>query len=195
MLEIEDSRSDSELIKDFADGDEGAFNALYCRYRKQLYGFLHNMIPGNNAEIDEVFEETWLKVIDKLHRYRDDGKFSAWLFRVAKNVFIDRIRKHHADRFVSIDREDVPDFTAQESGISPERVLGASDLGKAIVSALQTLPQEQKEVFLLREQDLSFKEISQIQSCSLNTVLSRMRYALQGLRKYLSQIDNGGLLK
>ena len=86
--------SDSELIKAFGEGDHAAFETLYHRYRRQLYGFLSNLIPGNPAEVDEVFEETWLRVIDKLPKYRDDGKFSAWLFRVSRNLFIDRVRRN-----------------------------------------------------------------------------------------------------
>ena len=82
-----------------------------------------------------------------------------------------------------------------DNAFSPERELGASDTGKAIMAAIKQLPLEQREVFMLREQDLSFKEIAKIQNCSLNTALSRMRYALQTLRNYLSEFDRGGLIK
>ena len=186
--------SDSQLIKAYCNGDEGAFNTLYYRYRKLLYGYLTNMIPGNPCDVDEVFESTWLRVIDKLPKYRDDGKFGAWLFRVARNIFIDRVRMSKPGKFVTIDAEDSPDI-AGSTELSPDRVTGSSDLAQVIQKALSQLPDEQREVFLLREQDLSFKEIADMQRCSLNTVLSRMRYALKSLRSFLSEIDRGGLVK
>ena len=186
--------SDAQLIAGYLDGDEKCFEMLYYRYRKVLYGYLNNMLAGNQAEADEVFAETWTKVIDKLPRYRDEGKFSAWLFRMAKNIFIDRIRRSHPERFMSIDDENMMTLP-DDNAFSPDRTLGATDTGKAIMEAISQLPNEQKEVFILREQDMSFKEIAQIQKCSLNTVLSRMRYAIKTLRSYLSDFDRGGLIK
>ena len=187
-------RSDIQLINAYLKGDEKSFEELYFRYRKPLYGYLNNMLMGNQSEADEVFSETWTRVIDKLPKYRDDGKFSAWLFRMAKNIFIDRLRRSHPERFVAIEDENMAELP-DDNAFSPERELGASDTGKAIMTAINQLPKEQKEVFMLREQELSFKDIAQIQQCSLNTVLSRMRYALQTLRNYLSEFDRGGLIK
>ena len=187
-------RSDQELIAGYLAGDEKSFETLYFRYRKLLYGYLNNLMPGDPAGADEVFAECWTKVINKLSRYRDDGKFSAWLFRVAKNVFIDRIRRSHPERFISADDENIPELP-DDSTVSPDQELGASDTGKMILAALNELPPEQREVFILREQDLSFKEIAEIQNCSLNTALSRMRYAIKSLRIFLSGIDRGGLIK
>lgn len=186
--------SDIELIKGYCSGNEEAFNVLYFRYRKLLYGYLSNMIPGNPCEADEVFEETWLRVIDKLPGYRDDGKFSAWLFRLARNIFIDRIRKNKPERFMTIDAEESPEI-AGETEMSPDRTVGNRDLARVIEDAMQQLPIEQKEVFLLREQGLSFKDIAEIQRATLNTVLSRMRYALRSMKSFLSGIDRGGLVK
>ena len=193
MMNENSQRSDIQLINAYLTGDEKSFEELYFRYRKTLYGYLNNL-SGNQSEADEVFAETWTRVIDKLPKYRDDGKFSAWLFRMAKNIFIDRIRRNHPERFVAIDDENMAELP-DDSAFSPERELGASDTGKAIMAAINQLPLEQREVFMLREQDLSFKEIAKIQNCSLNTALSRMRYALQTLRNYLSDFDRGGLIK
>ena len=94
MKEREFDAGDGELIAAFVRGDEKAFEQLYGRYKRQLYGFLNNLITDNPAEVDEVFEETWLRVLDKLPGYRDEGRFSAWLFRIGRNIFIDRLRKN-----------------------------------------------------------------------------------------------------
>ena len=174
---------DMVLIKAYTAGNERAFEVLYRRYRKQLYGYLYNLMSGNAAEAEEVFEETWIKVIDKLPSYRDQGKFSAWLFRVARNIFIDTVRrnKRSALPLESGDLPDVPDWSRR-----PERELEDQETAAIIAGALDQLPADQKEVFLLRQQELSFKEIAKIQSCSVNTVLGRMHYAVRNLKKLLT---------
>lgn len=188
--------NDAGLIRAYLKGDEKAFEVLYYRYRKPLYGFLNNLAGGNGSEADEVFAETWLRVIDKLSKYNDSGKFSAWLFRISRNIFIDRLRHNKPERFVTIDGDDQIEIMAGSSEFSPDREIGAGDISKEIYRALTSLQPEQKEVFLLREEaELSFKEIAEIQQCSIGTVLSRMRYALKKLRLILRNIDSGGLLK
>ena len=136
-------RSDIQLISAYLHGDEKSFEELYFRYRKLLYGYLNNLC-GNDSEADEVFSETWTRAIDNLSKYRDNGKFSAWLFRLAKNIFIDRIRRAHPERFTAIDDENMPDLP-DDNAFSPDRELGASDTGKAIIDAINKLPQEQKD--------------------------------------------------
>lgn len=185
---------DIELIRAYANGDEKAFETLYYRYRQPLYGYLNNL-TGKSCEADEVFSETWQKVIKKLPKYQDNGKFSAWLFRIARNIFIDNLRRNKPERFVTADAEDSIDLTESDN-YSPDRQLGRGDISSAINAALDSLQPEQKEVFLLREEnELSFKEIAEIQECSLGTVLSRMRYALKKLRLFLENVDSGGLLR
>jgi RNA polymerase sigma-70 factor (ECF subfamily) len=188
-----ESLKDTELINLFLQGDETGFETLYYRYRKNLYGFLNNMTRDANTA-DEVFEETWLKVIDNLQKYRDDGKFSAWLFRVARNIFYDKCRKKKT--ICEVEFDDVMlDETMTATLPEPDREMSAAELGKWIQTGLEELPDEQKEVFLLRQQDLSFKEISDLQKCSINTVLSRMQYALKSLKNFLNSIDNGDFLQ
>ena len=186
---------DAELIRAYAKGDEKAFETLYYRYRKPLYGYLNNLVGNNAAEADEVFSEAWQRAIKKLPKYQDSGKFSAWLFRVARNIYIDRLRHNKPEKFVTTDSDDSMELSGV-TDFSPDRQLGTLDISAAVNAALDSLQQEQREVFLLREEgELSFKEIAEIQHCSLGTVLSRMRYALKKLRTFLENIDSGGLLR
>ena len=188
-----ESLEDKQLIKLFSRGDENAFESLYFRYRKNLYGFLNNMI-NDQTTADEIFEDTWLKVINNIDKYRDDGKFSAWLFKIARNIFYDRCRQKK--NLCEVEFDDViMDETMSSICPEPDRTMSAEELGEYIAQGINSLPDEQKEVFLLRQQDFSFKEISEMQNCSINTALSRMQYAMKFLRNFLSSIDNGELAK
>ena len=190
MQTAEEQPADAVLIKGFIHGDEAAFEVLYHRYRRQLYAFLNNLI-GAGAECDEVFEETWLKVIDQLPRYKDEGRFGAWLFRVGRNLFYDRLRRNRHEReHLSLDVEEPPQIAAP-AGYGPGEKLELSEVERLVNAAVAELPQELRETFLLRQQGVAFKEIAEIQRCSINTALSRMQYALRALRKSLSGIDRG----
>lgn len=186
--------SDAELLKAFGKGEEKAFETLYNRYRNLLYGYLNNLCCGNHSEADEVFEETWLKVIENAPKYRDEGKFSAWLFRIARNIFIDRLRRYKPE--VALEKPELDAMLENHlSGISQSKV-EIDDIRQTLTRALADLPPEQREVFLLREEEmLSFREIAEIQACAVGTVLSRMRYALKNLRTFLTDIDSGGFLR
>lgn len=173
---------DMMLIQAYIAGDERAFEILYQRYRRQLYGYLCNLLSGNTSDADELFEETWIKVIDKLSTYRDQGKFSAWLFRVARNVFIDTMRKNKEQLF-SMDSGDLPEVPDWSE--TPGEAMDDEDTARILEKAVGGLPVDQREVFLMRQQSLSFKEIAGIQGCSINTVLGRMHYAVRNLKKLI----------
>ena len=186
MNAVNDTSGDTELISAYIRGDERAFEILYHRYKRQLYGYLNNLQRGSSIDPDDVFEETWLKVIDKLPKYREQGRFSAWLFRLGHNIFIDKIRKNGGVALQSIDREDMPELPEPEHR-QPAGEMANAELGKEIEKAVHSLSAEQREVFLLRQQELSFKEIATIQNCPVNTVLSRMHYAIKNLRIFLAE--------
>ena len=181
MDDEEKTTSDSELIELFQKGDRNAFIELYSRYKKMVYSYLNSLNP---EYADDLFQELWLKVIDKLPMYDERNQFRAWLFRIAHNMAMDRFRRVARHGYVfSVDEEDTPEIV--QHGSEPWRNLDRSELSKAIGEAIQMLPIEQKEVFIWRQNGLSFREIAERQSCSLNTALARMQYALKNLRKQL----------
>ncbi len=189
-------KTDIELIQEFAIGNEQSFEILYHRHKGQLYGFLNHLLQGNRSEIDEVFSETWIKVLDKLPKYKDQGRFSAWLFKMSRNIFIDRLRREKRWKFaVSLDNDDVALQLTGSKTMEPDLEIEFAEINQAVEAGLDKLPLEQREVFLLRQQNLAFKEIAEIQNCSINTVLGRMQYALKNLRQHLHGVDNGGLIK
>ena len=175
-----DGLSDKELIELYLKNDENAFEVLYQRYRKPLYSYLNKMLPGQPALVDDLFQQTWMKVIKSLERYKDSQNFLAWCIRIGRNLSIDYFRKENKKSMVNYE-----DISLIEGGAGPLQSISESELGQAIGKAVATLPSDQQEVFVLRQQNLSFKEIAEIQNTSLNTTLGRMHYAVNKLRKIL----------
>ena len=85
--------TDEKLIKKYLHGDEQAFNELYQRYRKPVYAYLNNMLHNRRDIVEDVFQQTWIRVIAALSKYRDDGSFISWIYRIARNLTIDYFRR------------------------------------------------------------------------------------------------------
>ncbi|MBO5959359.1 MAG: sigma-70 family RNA polymerase sigma factor [Lentisphaeria bacterium] len=180
----QNGQSDQELIRAYLYGDPAAFDLLYERYRRPLYGYLKNLLRGEQANLDDIFQKTWLKAIDNLHRYENREKFSAWLMRIAYHLTIDLYRKGKRLAESEFDEKFEALLPADES-FAPDSQIRNRELADAIEEAVQTLSPEIRSVFLMRCEDLSFKEIAAIQKCSINTCLARMQYALKKLRVQL----------
>lgn len=177
---------DAELLVQYRNGNVEALEQLVEQYRRPLFKFILNMV-GGQEEAEEIFQEVWFRVIKNIDKYRDD-KFLSWLFRIARNFIIDRLRGRKNN--VSLDGQNRAGISLMDTipgpGRSPAAQVGNRDLGRKIAEAVAALPTEQKEVFLMRvEGDLAFKEIGKIQRVSINTVLARMQYALAKLRNEL----------
>jgi RNA polymerase sigma-70 factor, ECF subfamily len=175
--------ADNKLINLYLDQDDEAFEILYSRYKNAVYSYLNKLIPGQTVLVDDLFQQTWMKVVSKIDKYRDQQNFLAWVIRISRNLSIDHFRKEGRKKTTSM--EGVEPST---SGLSlPSAGLENSELGQAIALAVETLPQEQREVFVLRQQNVSFKEIAVIQETTLNTTLGRMHYAVNKLRSVLKE--------
>lgn len=183
--ETPDIQTDQELIRSYLGGNAQAFDLLYERYRQPLYGYLQNLLRGEKANADDIFQRTWLKAIDNLHRYENREKFSAWLMRIAYNQTIDLFRAGKRRAESEFDEKFEAILPAAES-FAPDSNIQNRELADAIQEAIQTLSPEIRAVFLMRCENISFKEIAVIQKCSINTCLARMQYALKKLRTQLS---------
>ena len=178
------NKPDIELIKGYLGGAGNDFEELYDRYKKMLYGYLNNMLPQQQSTVDDIFQQTWLKVIEKLPEYKCSNRFSAWLFRIAHNLTIDHFRRSKKfNNQVELDSEDAPELPDKDNLVWEN--MDRSDFERAMGQVLETLQEEQREVFMLRLDKISFKEIAEIQNCSINTVLARMQYAMKNLKKSL----------
>lgn len=177
--------SDDLLTAAARGGDEHAIELLFERYRRNVYAYLNRMLNGDSMTADDIFQELWIKVINKLPEYKETGKFSAWLFRVARNQVMEHFRREKSRARIGAVTDDgsLPETAGLTS--NPGSMVGAQDLSDRLQQLLDELPMEQKEVFLMRQQDLSFKEIARIQQCPINTALGRMHQCLKFLRQKL----------
>lgn len=171
--------SDIELIEKYLANDCDAFEVLYNRYRKQLYAYLNRLLPGQHALADDIFQQTWIRVIRRLPEYKDSQKFLAWVMRISHNLTIDHFRKNKRE-FIYEDTENDKLFSSDS--FLPWMDLDREELAIALDGCIAKLNDEQREVFLMRQEEISFKEIAEIQSSSINTALGRMQYALRNLR-------------
>ncbi len=193
-----DPGSDSSLIARFLSGDTTAFEALINIYRQQVYSYLCRMV-GDSEAAKDLFQDVILNVLNALPKYREQQKFSNWLFSIAHNLAMNHIQKqkHQSavileDSFADANSELIG--TLADESFSPEEILNKKELQEILKTSIEKLPVEQKQILLLREYSgLPFKEIAQMLECPLNTVLGRMRYALLNLRKIIHQEFGGDI--
>jgi RNA polymerase sigma-70 factor, ECF subfamily len=184
--------SETIWLNRYKNGDVEALGRLVEHYRRPLFSFILRM-TGDSMKAEEVFQEVWCKAIRKLDTYTEHALLS-WLFRIAHNHIIDLARKKKPDASLQDPRGSAEEHRTLEDQIEsplpgPEELLGRQEIRTCIARAVQDLPADQKEVFLLRtEADLSFKEIAEIQKVSINTALGRMQYALARLRNALHEV-------
>lgn len=181
------STDDSLYLARYRDGDVAALEALVEKYRRPLFGFILRMTEGRE-EAEDIFQETWIRAIRNLHRYRD-RRLLSWLFRIAHNVIIDRSRKKKPACSLQDESHTglTPADTLAAPNPAPDQQHSQTDLGTQIQHAISALPPEQRRVFVLRmDSELSFKEIAELESIPLNTALARMRYAIDKLRTTLA---------
>lgn len=177
--------SDENLMLAYAAGDAAAFARLYERHRGKLYRFLARQLHGNGALADELFQDVWQRVIAARNNWKPDAAFSTWLYRIAHNRLADHWRALSHRPPAPEDGDEraarIPDPD------TPERHLSEFEERRRLRMALDELPEEQREVVLLRlEQDLSLEEIGEITGVGRETVKSRLRYAMDKLRQRLN---------
>ncbi|WP_256671775.1 RNA polymerase sigma factor [Pseudomonas sp. PB106] len=178
--------SDESLLARYREGDGAAFEILYARHRQGLYRFLLGL-SGKAELADEVFQETWLSLIRSASQPQGRATFRTWLFQIARNRLIDHWRKHGAHQPLH-DSYDEQSHAVSDETNDPEQLLSLSRDSQRLESALQTLPADQREVFLLRAHgDLDLAQIASLTETPLETVKSRLRYAQQKLRRLLAE--------
>lgn len=164
-------------------GESGALEAVMAHYQHRLYRFLVRLTQ-DPAAAEDLFQQTWLRVIEKIGRYDSRRHFTPWLFSVARNLAIDYLRKHR-DRSLDVSSElgVFPIERLVAAGSDPLEQLLEFERGAMLASAIATLPVIHREVLTLRfEEDMKLEQIAEISGVPLSTVKSRLFRAMESLR-------------
>ncbi|MCP4606864.1 MAG: sigma-70 family RNA polymerase sigma factor [Proteobacteria bacterium] len=176
----------------FQNGDREAFEAIYRKYKNPIFSFLCRQYTTQETA-KELTQEVFYRVIRGARTFRFGSCFATWIYTIARNLGIDSTRKARHRKCASLDQKtdrDGPPLGDRlaHSGPGPDRASAAGRIKKDIAQAISKLPDEQREVFLLREyHGLPFREIANVVNSKEGTVKSRMRYALETLRVELSE--------
>lgn len=178
-------------------GDREAFALLVKRYKKQVYNFVLRQLR-TPALCEDVTQEVFMRLVQNAAEFKHEARFSTWLYAIARNLCIDQLRRLQHRRHPSLDQP-LGDGDARTLGdsiasdhhsASAERSAASSEMQASILRAIESLPDDQREVFLLREiADLPFRDIAEITGVPENTVKSRMRYALDRLKQALCEFE------
>ena len=185
---MEPSDTDEALMARYAGGDVSAFEALYRRHEMRIWRYLLRNVR-NRATADELLQEVWFAVARDAPRYQPSCRFMSWLFTIAHHRMIDFIRANrpHASLDSLMQAGSLPGLAADPNAGPLALAVMQNELS-AIVDAIASLPQEQREAFLLQaEGDLGVEEIAQITAASFETTKSRLRYAKAKLRELLKE--------
>ncbi|MBK8774352.1 MAG: sigma-70 family RNA polymerase sigma factor [Chitinophagaceae bacterium] len=181
--------TDQQLVHLYVNGDAEALSALVTRYKDKIYTSIYLLVKDKYLA-EDIFQDVFIRVIDTLKggRYVDEGKFLPWAMRIAHNLCVDHFRKVKRTPTIktSEDRDIFESLNFSEAG-ADQRMMNNQSHDK-VRKMIDMLPEDQREVIILRHYaDLSFKEISQLTNCSINTALGRMRYGLINLRKLMTE--------
>ena len=174
--------ADEELMLAYGRGDSAAFDQLYARHRGGLYRFLLRGV-SERAVAEELYQDTWTRVIAARERWRPEAKFSTWLYQIGHNLLVDHYRRQRP----GVEGGDGPDALLQslpgDEQRQPEHELSEFERRRGLQRAIESLPAEQRVALQLRiDQELSLEEIGRITGAGRETVKSRLRYAMDKLR-------------
>ncbi|MDE5972033.1 MAG: sigma-70 family RNA polymerase sigma factor [Muribaculaceae bacterium] len=184
--------TDKELVAAYANGDNAAFDVLLNRHQKAVFSYILRTVKDDDLAND-IFQETFVKAITTIRqgRYEDNGKFSAWLTRVAHNLIIDFYRRQKGENTVSNDNVESDLLNNKE--LCEENIedrIEQRQLVADIRRMIHMLPEAQRQVLMMRfYRDMSFKEIAEKTGVSINTALGRMRYALLNMRRIAAETN------
>jgi RNA polymerase sigma factor (sigma-70 family) len=182
--------TDKELIENYLSGDESCLETLVRRHKKAVFYNILKVVR-NRQLADDLFQDTFIKVINliKLGKYREKGKFLAWVLTISRNMVMDYLRKNCKSPVINIISEDIDIFAfIGSSDLNIEEKMISKQIQSDIRHLIQYLPQEQKEIIFLRHyKGLTYREIAGQTNVNISTTIGRMRYALRNLRKVIKE--------
>lgn len=184
---------DQELVHAYLEGNEQAFEVLLLRHKDRIYRTIYSKVRDRDLA-EDIFQEAFVKIIHtlKLGNYNEEGKFLPWAMRISQNLVIDYFRKTNRVRMINESSSKSEEFNIFSvlslKDANVEQKLTKLELETQMMALVEHLPESQKDIIEKRIfQDLSFKEIAEMEGVSINTALGRMRYALINLRKLIEK--------
>lgn len=176
----DDSPHDKDLVRAYLNGDSGAFGELVRRYQNMVYNLCYRLV-GRTDEAEDLTQDIFIRLLDKVSSWRGEAKFSTWLYRLAINHCRDHLRKYQPQM---VELNDL----LRDGGGDPARAAEAGELRESIFSALLRLPLDWREVVFLRDvEGFTYQEIAEILRVELGTVKSRLARARSRLIATLEQ--------
>ena len=178
--------TDDQLVALYAVGNNEAFDVVIERHKSRLYSYIYHSVKDSDLAND-IFQETFVKAIMTINqgRYADNGKFSAWITRIAHNLIIDYFRQERSENLQSCDAGEVDILNRKElSEETVEDAMVTTQIRNDVRKIIKALPHNQQEVLVMRYyKNMSFREIADATNVSINTALGRMRYAILNMRR------------
>ena len=186
--------SEKALVQKAKAGDRDAFAALVSAYEGKIYNLSLRYL-GNREDAMDASQEVFLRVFRFLPGFQEESGFSTWIYRIGVNVCKDMLAKRAKRGELSLElpdeEEDYRTAEVADSRYDPEAIVEQADLRESLAEAIGQLPQQQREMIVLRDiQGLSYEEIGQVLSLEAGTVKSRLSRARENLRKKLLQSGN-----
>lgn len=186
---------DDELIKEFLEGNEQAFEELVCRFEKKVYSLCFHY-AGNQEDALDLAQETFIRIYRFLPQFRFDAAFSTWVYRLTVNTCLDFLRKQKQNRAFSLDAPlkvadgEISREMADDLQYSPTEELEKKELRAEIRTALSRLPVEQKMPIIMKEfHEMSYEDIARILKCPVGTVRSRISRGRLKLKTILLEME------
>jgi RNA polymerase sigma-70 factor (ECF subfamily) len=178
---------DIELMLGFKNGDISCFEKLFDKHKTKLLNFVYRFV-GNQTDAEDITQEVFLRVYNSKNGYTPKSKFSTWIYKIAKNLCIDYLRKHRHE-IIPIDKEIIQQLSDKIDD-EPNVFVEKKQINKIIHSALFSLPVNQRIALCLKVyENKSYKEIAQILGCSVSAVESLLFRARLSLRNKLSHVE------
>lgn len=200
MADAREEVTDEALMLRYQGGDRSAFALIVRRHKTPVYNFILRHIRVASVA-EDLTQDVFVRVVQSASEFRHSARFSTWVYTIARNLCIDQLRKAQLRRHPSLDQpsqgsdEDGPTLGERMADDHPDRTVDRAAIGRQlsehIQHAVEELPEDQREVFLLREVgNIPFKDIAVMIGIPENTVKSRMRYALERLQRALGEYED-----
>jgi RNA polymerase sigma-70 factor (ECF subfamily) len=176
--------SDENLMLQYQQGDQAAFETLYRRHKDVLYRYFLRHC-SDRSQSEELYQEVWIKLINSVARYKPKAKFKTYLFTIAHNTLVDFYRKAKPSQTIEFEEAETnEEFTNNPTALAlPEDEFTLKQKTNLFMQTLEELPADQKEAAILHfEQDMSVQEIADITKVKTETAKSRLRYAKNKLK-------------